>query len=394
MATIRKRNHNTYQFVVSLGVGSDGKNMRKYKTYKVTEEMTPKQLQRHLEYEAHKFEQKVLSNMYIAPTQLTLNEFFVEWKTKWLEKSVSESTIMLRIGSFKNHISPVIGHFPMHKITTLMLLDLMENLTRKDGQPGVLSASSKHEIHKVLVSIFQRALEWNIIKENPMTGVDAPKQKRKESNNINAFSIEEVERLISESQTELAHWRLFILLALSTGMRRGEIIALEWKHINLNEGILYVEQSLTRGREGVDLKAPKSNSHRVVSLPDSVIQELKSYKESWIKEVQLLSLFENEEDNKWIFFNSQTRNHFSPDSASTWWTRFLKRKNFRHIALHDLRHTSATLLIAQNVHAKIISERLGHKKISTTMDTYGHALPSVDKEASEKMNKILTNKNS
>src|SRR5690625_2569679 len=95
-----------------------------------------------------------------------------------------------------------------------------------------------------------------------------------------------------------------------------------------------------------------------------------------------------EKEHDWVFFNENGR-YFYPDTPSRWWKRFLKRKKIRHIRLHDLRHTSATLLIAQNVHAKIISERLGHKKISTTMDIYGHALPIADREASEKLDSIL-----
>lgn len=389
MATIRKRGKDTYQFTVSLGVGSDGKYKRKYKTYTVMEKMTPKQLQTHLEYKAYKFEQEVLANMYITPTQMTLDQFKFEWETKWLEKSVSENTIMLRLSSYKNHISPAIGHYSLNKISTLMLLDLMENLTRKDGQDGDLSASSKEEVHKVLVSLFQRALDWKLIKENPMIGVGAPKQVKRKSNNLNVFTFDEVKKLLSESQAELEHWRIFITLALSTGMRRGELLALEWKHIDLNEGVINVQQILSKSRGGIELKSPKYNSNRVISLPESVIEDLKRYKTYWGEETELLSLFQNKNDHQWLFFNSKTGSHFAPDTPTTWWTRFLKRKNIRHIRFHDLRHTSATLLIAQNVHAKIISERLGHKKISTTMDTYGHALPSVDREASKKMNEIL-----
>src|SRR5690625_4519506 len=193
MATIRKRSDDTYQFIVSLGLGADGKYKRRYKTYRVTEKMTPKQLEAHLKHEAYKFEQKVLSNAYITPSDMTFNQFTKEWQSKWLEKEVSENTITLRLNQLDNHISPVIGHLPMKRITTLMLLDLMGNLTRKDGREGDLSISSKQEIHKLLTSIFKKATDWKVIKDNPMEGVGYPTGgSKKKDKELNVYGPEEV----------------------------------------------------------------------------------------------------------------------------------------------------------------------------------------------------------
>src|SRR5690625_4348407 len=116
--------------MVSMGRGTDGKNKFKYKTYRVTEKMTPKQLKEHLEYEAYKFEQKVLSNAYISPSTMTFEQFSNEWIKQYLEKNVSESTIMNRMNALNTHILPVIGHLNINKINTMMLLDLMDNLKR------------------------------------------------------------------------------------------------------------------------------------------------------------------------------------------------------------------------------------------------------------------------
>lgn len=389
MATIRKRSENTYQFTVSLGVGADGKYRRKYKTYRVTEKMTPKQLEAHLEHEAYKFEQKVLSDAYISPTEMTFKQFASEWRTKWLEREVSENTIALRLGSLKNHIMPVIGHLSISKITTLMLLDLMENLTRKDGQSGELSISAKQEVHKVLVSVFKRAVEWKVIQDNPMDGVKMPANIKREKK-LNVYDVEEVKLLLKTLQTAPEHWKMFISLSLATAMRRGELLGLEWKHIDLENGVIDIQQIVSKTRNGsFEIKRPKYNSVRMVSLPNSTIEELKAYKLHCREEKMKLQHKWNESKHDWVFFNEQG-NFFHLDTPTKWWNRFLKRNKMRHIRLHDLRHTSATLLIAQNVHAKIISERLGHKKISTTMDIYGHALPVADKEASEKLNDILS----
>src|SRR5690625_2312336 len=401
MATIRKRSENTYQFTVSLGLGADKKYMRRYKTYTVKEEMTPKQLQSHLEHEAYKFEQEVLSNAYIEPGIMTFEQFSNEWQSKWLERNVSDSTIALRLGSLKNHILPVIGHMPMSKITTLMLLDMLENLTRKDGREGDLSVSSKQEVHKVLVSIFKRAIDWKVLSNDPMVGIQAPTEYKKRDRELNVYDEIEVQKLIRAAEKQLDHWRIFINLALATGMRRGELLGLEWKHIDLDDGSIDIQQIIVRSRSGNEIKNPKNNSKRLVSLPTSLTEDLKVYKLQCKEERMKLQHKWTEKEREWLFFN-ENGEHFHPGTPTKWWSKFIDRTNkelitndeepLKKIRLHDLRHTSATLLIAQNVHAKIISERLGHKKISTTMDIYGHALPVADREASEKLDSIFSAK--
>lgn len=399
MATIRKRSENTYQFIVSLGLGADKKYKRKYKTYTVKEKMTPKQLKLHLEHEAYKFEQKVLSNAYISPGEMTLKDFTNEWTMKYLEKNVSETTIMNRQNVLNNHILPVLGHLNINKINTMMLLDLMDNLKRKDGQDKPLSADSKLDVHKALASIFKHAVEWNIISTNPMLNVKKPTKIKRYNEELNVYDEIEVKTLLQAVQDELEHWRVFISLALATGMRRGELIGLEWDAIDLDKGTVDIKQIIIKSRNGTEIKEPKYNSKRLISLPTSIIEELKRYKLHCREEKMKLQHQWKENKHDWVFFNEQG-SHFYPDTPTTWWKKFLDRTNkeliekhkkpLKKIRLHDLRHTSATLLIAQNVHAKIISERLGHKKISTTMDIYGHALPIADKEASEKLNHILS----
>jgi len=399
VATIRKRSENTYQFIVSLGLGADNKYKRKYKTYTVKEKMTPKQLQAHLEHEAYKFEQKVLSNAYISPGDMNFKDFSSEWIIKYLEKNVSESTIMNRQNALNNHILPVIGHININKINTMMLLDLLDNLKRKDGQNKPLSVASKLEVHKTLSVIFKHAVEWNVIASNPMLNVKKPVDKKKHDKELNVYSADEVKSLLEAVQDELEHWRVFISLALATGMRRGELLGLEWDSIDLDKGTIDIRQIISKTRSGSEVKTPKNNSKRLISLPTSIIEELKRYKTHCKVEKMKLQHKWTEQTHDWVFFNEEG-SHFYPDTPSRWWNRFLDRVNkelnkedkstIKKIRLHDLRHTSATLLIAQNVHAKIISERLGHKKISTTMDIYGHALPVADKEASSKLNDILT----
>lgn len=183
-----------------------------------------------------------------------------------------------------------------------------------------------------------------------------------------------------------------ISLALTTGLRRGELLGLEWKYVNFENGTIDVRQSLTFVKElGYLVKEPKTkNSVRIVSIPPSLIPDLKALKiESSKDRMKSEELWEG--GDRFFVFSSWNGKPLYPSSVKTWWSRFTKRHNLKYIRFHDLRHTSVTLLINKGVHAKIISERLGHANILTTMNIYGHALRSADLEAAKHFDSLFSN---
>src|SRR5690625_3724816 len=231
-----------------------------------------------------------------------------------------------------------------------MLTDLINNLTTKDGQKGELSVSTKQEVHKVLVSIFKRAIDWNVLKENPMDGVQMPSEKHTLNQDLNVYSKEEIELLMEVLRTEPApyHWFILIRLAIATGMRRGELLGLEWRHVNLETGIVKIKQIISKTLYGGhEIKPPKYNSIRSIHLSDNIINDLKKYKLHCRKEKVKLQHKWTETNHDWVFFNENGR-HFHADTPTKWWRRFLKRNQHKLTRLHDLRHTSATLLIEEN----------------------------------------------
>lgn len=173
---------------------------------------------------------------------------------------------------------------------------------------------------------------------------------------------------------------MIITLALTTGLRRGD------------------EQTLALALKGrIIIKEPKTkNSIRKVALPASVLDELRKYYAHRVKERDKLGDTWNGQDREgreWNFvFCHADGTPFHHERPYLWFRQFIKKNNFRYIRFHDLRHTSATLLINQGVHSKIISERLGHSSISTTMNIYGHALRSADQAAADKLETLFSNK--
>ena len=380
---VRKRSENTYQFTVSTGKASSKDYGRKYKTYTVEQKLTPKQLVEHLKHEYLKFKQEVLSGEYIAPEKMTFAAFVAEWEKKFAEKELSETTYLGHMSRLDNHILPVIGHQSMDGIRSMMILDLLSNLTRKDGKEGPLSNYAKEDVYKTLNSVFKYAVQWRIISNNPMEGVNKPKDKHEEEKEVNVYEPEEIAALFKAAENEPFHWRMFITLAITAGIRRGENLGLEWSKIDLVNSIIDIKQTIVEGKNGALIKGPKSKaSKRLVTLPPSVVDELKRYRTHWMNEKQRMGVRWTEREREWLFCN-EDGSHFYPTTPTAWWRKFTKRAEIRHIRLHDLRHTSATLLIAQGVHAKTIADRLGHSRIQVTMDTYGHVLRSADQAAAD-----------
>lgn len=383
MANIEERGENTYRFTVSLGIGADGKYKRKRKTYTVQQKLTPKRLEEHLDHEYLKFKQEVESGNYISPEKMTFKAFVEEWSFKFGENELSESTLKNHHLKIDNHIIPVIGHIQIDEINTMMLLDLVSNLTRKDGKPGALSNYSKNDVYQTLLSLFKYAKQWKIIKSNPMDGVNKPKNKNEEKREVNVYERDEVDLILKALQGEPPHWRIFITLAVTAGIRRGENLGLEWSNVDFENSRLDITQTIVMGKKGAIIKSPKSiRSKRLVTLPASVMDELKRFRAHWDAEKNRMGAKWTEHNREWLFCNTDG-SHFYPTSPSKWWKTFATRKDIRYIRLHDIRHTSATLLIAQGVHAKIISERLGHSNIGITMNTYGHVLRTADQAAAD-----------
>ncbi|MGM0806473.1 MAG: tyrosine-type recombinase/integrase [Bacillota bacterium] len=392
MASIQKRGHNSFMLVVEAGYTPKGKRIKRTRTIKVDESMlkTTKRLRDYLNSELVKFKTEVEAGEYIAPEKMTLENFVIEWEKKYASKELSETTLLSYLSHIRNHILPALGHKRIDQIKPVHIISMLDEIKRVNDIERPLSMRSKQDVYLAIRNIFERAVEWQIIKSNPVKNVKKPKLTSQKE--ISVYDESEVEALFTAAAEEPFHWRVFLTLALAAGLRRGENLALEWPKVNFDEGTIDISQIIVKGLNGAIIKDPKTKrSKRIVSLPSSVIEELKLFKLHWKKEKLKLGELWIEDEHEWLFCNLDGT-HFYPTTPTTWWRRFTKRANVRFIRLHDLRHTSATLLINQGVHAKIISERLGHSDIRVTMNTYGHALQKADQEAANKLDSLFAKK--
>ena len=169
-----------------------------------------------------------------------------------------------------------------------------------------------------------------------------------------------------------------LLLAGMLGLRRGEIAALRWRHVDLDDRQAAVRESFEQTRQGVRLKAPKSGRGRKVALPSKVVAELRTWRARQAEE--LLRLGTRLGDDTFICAGEDGQ-PVQPQSLTHAWHRFLVRAKLPRVRFHDLRHSHATHLLGSGVHPKIASERLGHATVGLTLDTYSHVIPGMQEDA-------------
>lgn len=322
-----------------------------------------------------------LSGKYIAlPSLAPLLSQYRTYKLKAQAAGVPESTIRWILSgkttTRAEEISAALG----------VKLDSIFKQQEQAHKP--LSPMTILHHHRLLSTILNHAVQWQIIADNPAARVKPPKVKKTRVACYDEAQTMALLDALDREPEESYSFKVIIALAIHTGLRRGELMGLEWCDVNSEQSTIEVRQSSQYvPSEGVITKEPKNEtSERLVSVPAPVIALLRNYKTH--QNAQQLKVGNKWQDSKRLF-TTWDGQPMHPDTISKWLPDFLKRHDLPHITLHGLRHTSATLLIGQGVHAKTISTRLGHSNISTTMDIYGHALKSADKGAADKLDNLF-----
>jgi integrase len=228
-------------------------------------------------------------------------------------------------------------------------------------------------IHRVL----KQAYRWGMVSRNVAELVDAPKRTFPE---VSTWSPEQVRRFfaVSDQDEYAALWRL----ALLCGMRRGELLELMWEDIDLERGMLAVRRTLSRGRGGDwVLGQPKTQSgRRAIALPESCVAALRKHRSA--QNSQRLRLGELWLNGGFVF-TGHSGQVLHVNVLVTRFKRLIKQAGLPDLRFHDLRHTSATLLLGQGVHPKIVQERLGHADIAMTLNRYSHVTPDMQRQAAD-----------
>jgi integrase len=270
----------------------------------------------------------------------------------------------------------------MHLVT--LINDLQKPGARKDGRSDVLSGRTVVYIYNVLRNVFTQAKEWRLIKVNPMDGVKKPKFAKHKAL---FYEADEARAVIKALYSEPMMWRTFMLGSLLGGCRRGEMIALEWSDVLYDQSAIHIQKSISLVEKGhVYEKGTKNDEDWFVDLPEWYMKELELYHHEWKKQ-KLKSEVWEAGDREYLFHGG-TGKPLYHTTPTAWWREFVAKHGLRFIRLHDLRHSSATLLIEAGASMKAIQTRLGHKQKQTTDDIYAHVTKKVSRELANKFNQF------
>jgi integrase len=319
---------------------------------------------------------------YIEASREALAAFFERWLTD-IKSRVSPRTHERYAELARKNIVPLLGTIPLNKLKPTDISAAYSRALisgrRKDGEG--LSARTVLHMHRVLKQALGQAVHWEMITRNPCNGVKPPKLKPKP---MQTYDLEQTAELLRSFRGT----RLFvpITLAVLCGMRRGEIAALQWRHVDLVAGQIRIVQSAEQTRAGVRYKEPKSGRSRTVALAATVLEELRAHRVRQAKE--LLRLGTRLTDETFVCAREDGL-PLQPDTLTQDWDRKIAGTFLPRLRFHDLRHAHATHMLSSGVHPKIASERLGHSKIGITLDLYSHVLPNMQADAAAIVDEAL-----
>ena len=389
--SIEKRGKNSYRLTVSEGFDLNGKPMIHRKTVHGNK--------KDAEVELAKFVTEVQNGLIIDGKSLKFSEFTEIWKRDYGSKELAPSTYKRYCRMLETRLLPYFGHFYINKIkpTDIMkFYDLLEKdtqLVRKKGNNGSktkkpLSGKTILEHHRLLRAMLHKAVYWQLIVANPAERVQPPKARKPKRKSYDdeqtKILLENLELLPSED----TKYKVAIILTVFTGVRLGELMGLEWTDVDFKNGIISINRSSQYLSDmGVFTKVPKTESSiREIAIPEFIISLLEEYK-LWYEEQK--SIYGELWTNSDRLFVQADGKPMHPSTISKWFVKYVGQIGLPVINFHGLRHTNASLLVAQNIDIAVISARLGHAQISTTLDFYVHPLLSHNRKAGYALENLL-----
>jgi integrase len=307
---------------------------------------------------------------YVEATAETVGDFMMRWSRDWAAGNVSPKTLERYDQIIRNQVIARIGNRPLQKLRPVDLTELYGTLLR-DG----LAPRTVGHVHRLLHRALGHAVTWELVAKNVATVVRPPR-----------VAVEEIE-IIREDDLAAVLQRLrgqplypIAMLALATGMRRGELLALRWQDVDLDAGLVRVERSLEEtDAAGLRFKAPKTKQgRRSITIPPSAVADLRAH---WKEQQEgRLAIGAGKAPADALVFPKFDFTARSPNVFSKEWRAMMAEAKIV-VGFHALRHTHASSLIAAGVDVLTVSRRLGHSKPSITLNVYGHLFKNTDDRA-------------
>ncbi len=309
----------------------------------------------------------------------TVGKYITQWLADSAQHAVKATTFRAYESQIRNHIVPALAKVKLSRLTPAHLQALYAAKLREGMKPA-----SVRQIHAITHKALEQAVRFNLIPTNPASKVDPPKVRQEE---ITPLSAEQANKLLDVTRNERDRFEALYVLALTTGLRIGELLGLKWSDIDLRARRLRVSRQLQRGEGGLIFTEPKAASRRTVDMPPSTVEALKRHRTRQVEET--LKAGGAYQDNDLVFAGDLggpigpekvTQRAFKP---------LLKRAGLPDRRFHDLRHTFATLLLARGVHPTYVQRAMGHASVKITLDRYSHWMPSMGRATAEAIDSAL-----
>ncbi|MEG1409863.1 MAG: site-specific integrase [Terrisporobacter sp.] len=364
---LRKRSKN---YIVYLEYLDKASNKRKQKN------MGSYPLKRDANKRLNEIKEEIYKEELLLPNEMIMEDFILDFLEKY-KINLSFTTYNCYMRICKKYIIPLLGDIKLCDIRAIHIQDYVDDLLD-------LLTPQTIKIHLNILNLaFKRAYRLKLIKENVVQFVEVPKNKKYKNEIYNTKDMQILLEKCHGTSLELP-----IIIATGLGLRISEILGLTWNNIDFNDFTITVEKITARDKGKVVLKEPKTESSiRTISAPKEIIIMLKQ-----LKKDKLSAKLKGEKSHRELVFYDKNLEPIAPDVISKRFRYFLEENNLKHIRFHDLRHSHVTLLIDAKVPIKVISERVGHSNINTTLNIYSHALKEMDQEASDKISNTLFNK--
>jgi integrase len=308
----------------------------------------------------------------------TLEQFLKDWLENSVRPSVRPATYVSYEHHIRNHIVPEIGRLPLHKLSPQQVRALLNHKLAAGASPRSVAY-----LRVVLRAALNKARKWNLVARNVAELVDPPKAERYR---IEPLSPQQARRLLDTVMGN--RLEALYAVAIASGLRMGEILGLGWQDIDLERGQMAISRSLQRqkGRGLVLIDTKTDRSRRTIALPQPLIAVLRAHR---IRQLQERLAAGSRWQDRALVFTSTVGTGVEPRNLHRAFKVLLAKAGLPEIRFHDLRHSAASLMLAQGVPLRVVMEVLGHSSISLTANTYSHVMPSLVQDAAEKMGDLL-----
>ncbi len=365
---LRERSPGHWAIVIDLHDSETGKRRRKWHSFHGTK--------RQAQVKCSELIAAIKGESYVDPSRQTVAQYLDRWLT-YMGSQLSPRSHERYTEIVKKNLVPALGGICLTKLRSRHVAEAYHEALasgRRDGKGG-LSASTVVYMHRILRQALAQAVAWHELVRNEAAAVKPPKVERKQMTVLNTDAAAAVIEAARDTSLFIP-----ILLGITTGMRRGEVVALRWRHVDLDKAQISIEESIEQTKTGLRYKPPKSGKGRTVALPKSVVEELRNHRIRQAETFLKLGIRLSEDG----FVVAQADgSSLQPRSLSHAFQLFLAKHKLPRVRLHDLRHTHATAMLKNKIHPKVVQERLGHSTIAVTMDIYSHVLEGMQEDAAE-----------